>query len=529
MGKGRRSSERALQKVLGQDADVNAANPLEVHDPKVGSLISYEGVTTADGAGAGTTLIDSVLTSKPDFNGNLVIITSGAYAGQARDINGVTTGGTVSPHLAFGGQILRGTNFVIAAIRLTPAEVAALTTMVQTAQYHDRVFFNSTTGIAGIAWPVGTPQVPSDVIADVITILAARNLRIIDVHGTLTLGAAMNHIDFLGHLHEAVTDIVDLNTHDVDNSHFKELIITGAQAGAGLATYKKCLLLNMTGFRGMARDCAIFGTLAVATGNADYADFDHCTSVHGVITVTIAAPDRVSFKEFSGGLILTAQTGGNTFVRGISGYLEVDAMTGGTLDIYAHGAEIQINANCDAPSVINIYGDARVTIVGAPTATVNDYTKETQLDTVEGKVDDIIPTVAGLNIFEGTVTANWNTAFATSLEGGEDLLGGASAQGAIPGITLLHSLLLDVSALSDGAKIHVKLFIKVNDNEKKVYDQEFTVPTTVGVETPPPDTDALWIVNGTVAVHDDMRVEVYSDTDEDVAIGYTYATGAILP
>ena len=130
MGKGRRSSKRPLQQVLGQGADVNAGNPLEVHDPKVGSLISYEGVTTADGAADGSSLIDSVLTTKANFNGNLVIITSGAYAGQGSDIIGATTGGTVTAHDAFDGQILRGTSFVIVALKLTPAEVAALTVLV---------------------------------------------------------------------------------------------------------------------------------------------------------------------------------------------------------------------------------------------------------------------------------------------------------------------------------------------------------------------------------------------------------------
>jgi len=130
LGVGKRDAGRALQKVLGQGGNVNADNPLEVHDPKVGSLISYEGVTTADGAADGSTLIDNVLATLPDYDGNLVIITSGAYTGQGRDINGVTTGGTVTPHLPFGGQILIGTTFVIAAIRLTPVEVAALTALV---------------------------------------------------------------------------------------------------------------------------------------------------------------------------------------------------------------------------------------------------------------------------------------------------------------------------------------------------------------------------------------------------------------
>ncbi|MBA7555658.1 hypothetical protein ES705_48338 [subsurface metagenome] len=38
MAVGKRSSEKALQKVLGKGANVNADNPLEVHDPKVGKL-----------------------------------------------------------------------------------------------------------------------------------------------------------------------------------------------------------------------------------------------------------------------------------------------------------------------------------------------------------------------------------------------------------------------------------------------------------------------------------------------------------
>jgi len=138
--------------------------------------------------------------------------------------------------------------------------------------------------------------------------------------------------------------------------------------------------------------------------------------------------------------------------------------------------------------------------------------------------------LAGETVVEGTVTANWNTATGTSGEAGEDLLGGASAQPAIGTAATkhkLHSLLLDVTALTDGAKIHVKLFMKVNGNEKKVYDTEFTVPTTAAGETPPPDTLGLWIVNGTVVVHDTLRVEVYSDTSENVAIAFTYVLEAM--
>lgn len=259
--------------------------------------------------------------------------------------------------------------------------------------YGDRVCFDSIDGVAGIEWPVGTPQLPSDVIADVITMLAARRLHKICIHGTLTLAATMNHYSFFGHEHEAAGDILNLGGQDVDDSHFESLIITGVQGGAGLATYRDCLFVStlpipMTGFRGMAKNCAFFSGLgiAIATGNTDFADFDHCTSIHGVATVIIGSPDRVSFKEFSGGLILTLQAAGDVLVRGISGYLEIDEMTGGTLEIYAHGADIQINADC-VGGTIAIYGDARVTDLSAGGCVVTDSTKETQLDDIETKLD----------------------------------------------------------------------------------------------------------------------------------------------
>ncbi|GAI25713.1 unnamed protein product, partial [marine sediment metagenome] len=126
-----------------------------MHDPKVGSLISYEGTTTADGAGDGSSLIDSVLTTKPDYDGNLCVITSGAYFGQARDIDGTTTG-TVNPTTAFGGQILRGTTFVIVALRLTPAEVAAIEAKLDHASH----------GLAALKALIDAIKAVTDVIPD---------------------------------------------------------------------------------------------------------------------------------------------------------------------------------------------------------------------------------------------------------------------------------------------------------------------------------------------------------------------------
>jgi len=304
---------RVIRDVFGAGYDISVDNPLQVYDPKVGSLISYEGTTTSDGAGDGTTLICSGLTDEADFNGNLVIITSGDYEGQARDINGITTGGTVTPSSAFSGEIVEGVNFVIVGIRTTPAEVAAIE-------------------------------------------------------------AKLDHVDH------------------------------------GLAALKTLL------------DSILEDTETTLEAKLDVID-------------------------------------------GIVGDILVDT-------------ETTLEAKLDAIDAL--------------------------VDAVEAKLDKL----AGEAPVESSVSKNWNTAV-DSPDGTGGLLvnlGTAATR------KKLHSLLLDVSALTDGAIIQVKLFIKINDTQRKVYDETFTIAT---------DPDGLWIVNGTVGLHDILSVAVYSDNSEDVAIGYT--------
>jgi len=95
-------------------------------EQKLESLVVYRGETTAPGAVDGSTLVCSELTSKPDYNGNLVVIKSGDYIGQSRQINGVTTGGTATADTPFGGQIVTGVKFAVLSIRLGSVVLAAL-------------------------------------------------------------------------------------------------------------------------------------------------------------------------------------------------------------------------------------------------------------------------------------------------------------------------------------------------------------------------------------------------------------------
>jgi len=176
--------------------------------------------------------------------------------------------------------------------------------------YSDRVYFDSVLGIAGTTYPIGTAEMPSDVVANAVAICVAQNINKIHVTGTLAIGTGIAQ-DLVGH-----------------NS------------------------------------------------------------------------------------ILTAQTAGAAYVREFSGYLEIDAMVGGTLDIYANGADITINADCIGTGVINIYGIARVTDNHGAGTTVNDYTESAvfsaglanMLDLAGGGESVLLMTGAEQTLYEETDT-----------------------------------------------------------------------------------------------------------------------------
>ena len=135
---------------------------------------------------------------------------------------------------------------------------------------------------------------------------------------------------------------------------------------------------------------------------------------------------------------------------------------------------------------------------------------------------DTIPAVktqtdklAGAAPLQGSVNANWNSGAGTSGEVGADLVtfGAAAAK------KKLHSVIVNISALTVGALITIRMYEKVNGVEKKVYPptpQTFTVGT---------DANGVWVVNGTVEIYDTVRVEVQSNTpgDDGRAISYTVA------
>ena len=108
--------------------------------------------------------------------------------------------------------------------------------------------------------------------------------------------------------------------------------------------------------------------------------------------------------------------------------------------------------------------------------------------------------LAGVAPGVGSTVANWQAAEANIISIGADNIRNK-----------LHSLVLDINPLA--GTVTIRLYQQVNGVERRVYQQAFTVAA---------DGPGLWIVNGTVGIHEVLRVTAQSNNaaDNGQAIGY---------
>ena len=83
----------------------------------------------------------------------------------------------------------------------------------------------------------------------------------------------------------------------------------------------------------------------------------------------------------------------------------------------------------------------------------------------------------------------------------------------------LHSLVLSIHNLV-GTTITVRMYMQVKGTERKVYDQTFDATA---------DPPGLWIVNGTIGIHEVLRVTLQSNNaaDDDKDVDYDYMLEAM--
>lgn len=133
------------------------------------------------------------------------------------------------------------------------------------------------------------------------------------------------------------------------------------------------------------------------------------------------------------------------------------------------------------------------------------------LDAIGAKADNITgqtDKLAGQSPVSSSVTADWQSAEAELVTIGT------------PDTSYkLHSLLIAIHNLA-GSSITVRIYMTVHENERKVYEQSFDAAT---------DPLGLWIINGTVAIHEPLRVTIQSNNavDNGKAVDYDYLVEAM--
>ena len=125
-------------------------------------------------------------------------------------------------------------------------------------------------------------------------------------------------------------------------------------------------------------------------------------------------------------------------------------------------------------------------------------------DAIKARTDNLAGEVPGSD----SVVADWQVAEADVVSLGAD-----------DTTYKIHSLLLSIHNLV-GTVITVRLYTKVNGLERKVYEQAFNAVT---------DSPGLWVVNGTVGIHQALRVTLQSNdaADNGKEVDYDYLMEAM--
>jgi len=147
---------------------------------------------------------------------------------------------------------------------------------------------------------------------------------------------------------------------------------------------------------------------------------------------------------------------------------------------------------------------------GISAATVRTIVEE-EVAAIQAQTDKL----AGVAPSESSVTALWNSGVATSGEAGADLV----SIGVAADRKKLNLLEVDISQLTVGSTITIRLYDLVNAVERNIYPPPGTT-WIVGT-----DPDAIAVIDGPMEITGVLRVEVYSNAagDDGLAVAYKYA------
>jgi len=343
------------------------------------AVVSYSGVTTADGNAGGTTLVDATLTQANDYwNDQTVLILSGACKGQSRDITDFA-GGTITVSPAFDSQIVSGVRFVILPYKPSSAEVSDIkgTGFVKDVDslvnnrdinFNDGiVWVDAAFGSSGTDYPKGTAVHPVDNLSDALAIASSRNIHRLHMLGSFTLSDSIAGYTVYG---EYLNTDIDLNSKSVSGTVFHMCDLWGTVNGS--ITCFNCSISDVTDLSGRFKRCTLSSDIYFKSSSY----FEDCY---------FRGNAYCDFSGISGGLYIFSR---------VSGIMALANLTHPTayIAIFADGLKLSINSNCTA-GVIEIYGSAQVVDNSGAGCTVNIYSIEQHdtygLSAIKDLVDEL--------------------------------------------------------------------------------------------------------------------------------------------
>ena len=198
---------------------------------------------------------------------------------------------------------------------------------IQYGSYAGGVTIDIVNGTPGTGYPIGTPQSPSNNLADTATILTNVGLGTIYVKGDLTLDntASWQGISFIG-ASATKTTITIQPAANVLDCEFSYATITGTLDGA--SDIRECIVTNLLFADGFIGDSGLGDITLGTTVQADI--FQSYSTVAGITTpeIDMNGTGILALRDYNGGALLKNYTGaGSHSIDLSSGQIKLDTTT----------------------------------------------------------------------------------------------------------------------------------------------------------------------------------------------------------
>jgi hypothetical protein len=204
-------------------------------------------------------------------------------------------------------------------------------------------------------------------------------------NSSVTLTATMEDYEFIG-IGEMMANSVNLGSQDVDNSHFRHVLITGAQGGTGRFQAECCVLSAITGLEVTSVSCLLAaGTLTI---RAD-CHFDYWSSAVAGSGTPIVNINSVADIDL--------------YMRHGSGGVQINNAVATTIISIETDGQLIIDATCTSLTVV-VRGNCSITDNGTTTSLTQDAA--INLTNINAEAD------AALSDYDGPTKAEMDTAHA---------------------------------------------------------------------------------------------------------------------